>query len=114
MIPSVHVQLGTKQSILNYLSVVVSTKITRSRDLGTAFLSAFSAYLPQYHIGVTSGKLNLQFIVTVRMDFQTISDFRLYTATIKALWSPPPQVLQLKGVASAIASSNLTFLILFY
>ena len=49
--------------------------------------------------GFRPGKLNSQFIVTARMDFQIfskISDFRLYTATI---WhfSPTPSSVAIEG-----------------
>ena len=45
---------------------------------------------------IKPGKLNLQFIVTARIDFQIFSDFRLYTATI---WhfGPAPSSAAIKG-----------------
>ena len=61
-------------------------------------------------INIRPGKLDSQFIVTARIDFQIFSYFRLYTETL----APPPRSLQSKGVASAIASSNLALFALFY
>ena len=62
-----------------------------------------------YHVPIRPGKLNSHFIVTAHVHFQIfskISYFRLYTAAIRH-FDPAPQVLQLKGVASAITSLNL-------
>ena len=50
-----------------------------------------------YSLHLRPGKLNLQFIVTTRMDFpQKISDFRLYTATV---WhfGPAPSSAAIEG-----------------
>ena len=65
-----------------------------------------------YNLTITPGKLNSQFIITARMDFQIFSDYLQYIRAVMTL-ALPPQVLQLKGVALAIVSSNLSFLALF-
>ena len=57
---------------------------------------------------IRPGKLNSQFIVTAHMDFQISDCIQQVYGTL----APPPRAMQLKGVASAIASSNLAFLTL--
>ena len=62
---------------------------------------------------IRPGKLNSQFIITAHMDFQIFSkNFRfqiVYSNYYYGILAPPPRVLQLRGVASAIASLNLAF-----
>ena len=68
---------------------------------------------------IRPGKLNLQFIVTACMDFQIFSKnfrFQIVYSNYNKLWyfCSAPRVLQLKGVAMAIACLNPAFLALFY